>query len=92
MAVTRKGIVPPARGLSALRQSLCQDARLIHRLTPRAVENLVSTARPIAVSTLKRSRVMPEIPTIHEQGVKGFDISVWYAIPAAAGTPAAIVQ
>ena len=48
--------------------------------------------RAIAVSTLKRSRVLPEVPTIHEQGIKGFDVSVWYAILAAAGTPTPIVQ
>ena len=48
--------------------------------------------RAIAVSTLKRSRVLPEVPTIHEQGIKGFDVSVWYGILAAAGTPAPIVQ
>jgi len=48
--------------------------------------------RAIAISTLKRSRVLPDIPTIHEQGIKGFDVSVWYAILAAAGTPAPIVQ
>ena len=48
--------------------------------------------RAIAVSTLKRSRVLPEVPTIHEQGIRGFDVSVWYAILAAAGTPAPIVQ
>ena len=48
--------------------------------------------RAIAVSTLKRSRVLPEVPTIHEQGIKGFDVSVWYAILAAAGTSAPIVQ
>ncbi len=48
--------------------------------------------RAIAVSTLKRSRVLPVVPTIHEQGIKGFDVSVWYAILAAAGTPAPIVQ
>ena len=48
--------------------------------------------RAIAISTLKRSHVLPEVPTIHEQGIKSFDVSVWYAILAAAGTPAAIVQ
>ena len=48
--------------------------------------------RAIAISTQKRSRVLPDIPSIHEQGIKGFDVSVWYAILAAAGTPAPIVQ
>ena len=48
--------------------------------------------RAIAMSTLKRSKVLPEVPTIAEQGVAGFDVSVWYGIFAAAGTPAPIVQ
>ena len=47
--------------------------------------------RAIALSTLKRSRILPDVPTIHESGVRGFDVSVWYAILAAAGTPAPIV-
>lgn len=48
--------------------------------------------RAIAMTTMKRSRILPDVPTIHESGVRGFDVSVWYAILAAAGTPPAIVQ
>lgn len=48
--------------------------------------------RAIAMTTLKRSRILPDVPTLHESGVRGFDVSVWYAILAAAGTPAPIVQ
>jgi len=48
--------------------------------------------RAIAVSTQKRSKVLPDVPTIIEQGIAGFDVSVWYGIFAAAGTPALIVQ
>ncbi len=48
--------------------------------------------RAIAVSTQRRSKVLPDVPTIAEQGVSGFDVSVWYGIFAAAGTPAPIVQ
>lgn len=48
--------------------------------------------RAIAVSTQKRSKVLPDVPTIIEQGIAGFDVSVWYGIFAAAGTPAPIVQ
>jgi tripartite-type tricarboxylate transporter receptor subunit TctC len=48
--------------------------------------------RAIGVSTAKRSSVLPQVPTIAEAGVPGFDISAWYAIFAAAGTPAPIVQ
>jgi tripartite-type tricarboxylate transporter receptor subunit TctC len=48
--------------------------------------------RAIAVTTLNRSKVLPDIPTVHESGVKNFDVSVWYAVLAAAATPAPIVQ
>ena len=48
--------------------------------------------RALAVSTAKRSHVLPQVPTVQEAGVPGFDISVWYGIFAAAGTPSAIVQ
>jgi tripartite-type tricarboxylate transporter receptor subunit TctC len=44
------------------------------------------------VSTAKRSHVLPQVPTIQESGVPGFDISAWYGIFAAANTPAPIVQ
>jgi tripartite-type tricarboxylate transporter receptor subunit TctC len=48
--------------------------------------------RALAVSTARRSHVLPQVPTIAESGVPGFDISAWYGIFAAAGTPAPIVQ
>ena len=48
--------------------------------------------RAIAVSTQRRSKVLPDVPTIIEQGIAGFDVSVWYGIFAAAGTPAPILQ
>lgn len=48
--------------------------------------------RAIAMSTAKRSHVLPRVPTIQESGVPGFDISAWYGIFAPAATPPAIVQ
>jgi tripartite-type tricarboxylate transporter receptor subunit TctC len=48
--------------------------------------------RALAVSTAKRSSVLPQVPTIQESGVPNFDISVWYGIFAAARTPAPVVQ
>jgi tripartite-type tricarboxylate transporter receptor subunit TctC len=48
--------------------------------------------RAIGLTTLKRSPAAPEIPTLHEQGVSGFDTSTWYGLAAPAGTPAAIVS
>lgn len=43
--------------------------------------------RALAVSTLKRSPVAPEIPTVAEAGLPGFEVSVWFAVLAPAGTP-----
>jgi len=48
--------------------------------------------RAIAVTTAKRAAVLPNVPTVIESGVPGFDVSVWYGVFAAAGTPQPIVQ
>lgn len=48
--------------------------------------------RAIGVTSLKRSPVLPDLPTLDEQGLKGFDVSQWMGIAAPAKTPAAIVQ
>lgn len=48
--------------------------------------------RALAVTTAKRARVMPELPTIAEAGVPGFEASTWHGVLVPAGTPAAIVN
>jgi len=48
--------------------------------------------RMIAVGTKTRLPSFPEVPTIDESGVKGFEASVWYAMAAPKGTPPAIIQ
>ena len=48
--------------------------------------------RALAVTTAKRSRLMPELPTIAEAGVPGFEASTWHGVLVPAGTPAAIVD
>ncbi len=45
----------------------------------------------LAVGTLKRAQLLPELPTLDEAGVKGYDASNWYAIATASGTPRPIV-
>jgi tripartite-type tricarboxylate transporter receptor subunit TctC len=48
--------------------------------------------RALAVTTAKRSKVLPELPTIAEGGVAGYENSTWHGWLAPAGTPAAIVN
>jgi tripartite-type tricarboxylate transporter receptor subunit TctC len=48
--------------------------------------------RAIAVTTAKRFPLLPDIPTIAESGVPGFEVSAWDGILAPAGTPDAIIE
>ena len=48
--------------------------------------------RAIGMATLERSPVMPEIPTVAEQGLPGFNVASWFGIMAPANTPGAIIQ
>ncbi len=48
--------------------------------------------RALAVSSAKRSAVLPELPTVSESGVPGYDTASWYGYLAPAGTPQPIVQ
>jgi tripartite-type tricarboxylate transporter receptor subunit TctC len=46
----------------------------------------------LGVSTKRRADVLPEVPALAEQGLKDFDISLWFGMWAPAATPGAIVQ
>jgi tripartite-type tricarboxylate transporter receptor subunit TctC len=49
------------------------------------------TLRPIAVSRIKRSTLFPDLPTMDEAGIKGFNLDTWAGVVAPAGTPPQIV-
>ena len=48
--------------------------------------------RPLAVTSVNRSPLLPQTPTFDESGVKGYQADVWYAALAPAGTPPSLVQ
>ncbi len=48
--------------------------------------------RALAVTTASRSSVAPEVPTLAESGLAGYELSSWQAVFAPAGTPPAIVE
>jgi tripartite-type tricarboxylate transporter receptor subunit TctC len=47
---------------------------------------------PLGVTTVRRSTLLPQVPTIAEAGVAGFDFPIWYGIWVPAGTPAEVVD
>ena len=47
--------------------------------------------RPLAVTTLQRSMLLPQLPTLDEAGVKGYELASWFGLFAPAGTPRPIV-
>jgi tripartite-type tricarboxylate transporter receptor subunit TctC len=47
--------------------------------------------RPLAVTTAKRSAALPDVPTLEEAGLKGFNIGTWFGVLAPAATPKDIV-
>ena len=47
--------------------------------------------RALAVTTVQRASSMPEVPTMADAGLPGFDVSTWFGVFAPAGTPAPIV-
>ena len=49
------------------------------------------TLRALAISRIKRSALYPELPTMDEEGVKGFNLDAWAGLVAPAGTPPAVV-
>lgn len=52
--------------------------------------NLRPRVKPIAVTSLQRDASLPDVPTMHESGVKGYDASFWFGLLAPAGLPSPI--
>ncbi len=48
--------------------------------------------KPLAVTTAQRSPELPNVPTLMEAGVPGFEMSTWYGLYVTAGTPKAVVE
>ncbi len=48
--------------------------------------------RPLAVTTATRYERLPDVPTVNESGVNGFDVDIWYGLLAPAKTPSPVIQ
>ncbi len=47
--------------------------------------------RPLGVTSLERSPLLPDVPTLSEQGIKDYEMNTWFGFVAPAGTPPAVV-
>jgi tripartite-type tricarboxylate transporter receptor subunit TctC len=48
--------------------------------------------RPIAITSAKRSPLLPDVPTIAESGLPGFDVQSWFGLAAPKGTPKPVID
>jgi tripartite-type tricarboxylate transporter receptor subunit TctC len=85
--------VPYKGGGPAMTDLLSGQVQLVFATTASAIPHIKSgRIKGIAVTTLKRSALMPEVPTISEAGLAGFDANNWYGIVVPAKTPPAIID
>ena len=85
--------VPYKGGGPALVALLSGQVQLMFATLPAAMPHVKSgKLRPVAVTTSHRSQALPELPTIAESGVPGYEAATWYGLLAPAGTPKAIVD
>jgi tripartite-type tricarboxylate transporter receptor subunit TctC len=85
--------VPFKGGGPALVATIAGEVQIMFATMPAAMPHVKSgKVRPVAVTTTKRSQAMPELPTIAESGVKGYDAATWYGLFAPARTPKAIID
>jgi tripartite-type tricarboxylate transporter receptor subunit TctC len=61
--------------------------------TPTVIQQIRDgTLRALAVTSRKRSPLLPQLPTLDESGVPGYEMDTWFGFVAPAGTPPAVVQ
>jgi tripartite-type tricarboxylate transporter receptor subunit TctC len=85
--------IPYKGSAPAITDLIAGQAQLMFDNLPSSIGFIKSgQLRAIAVTTLKRSAALPDVPTIDESGVPGFEASSWFGVLAPAGTPKEIVN
>jgi tripartite-type tricarboxylate transporter receptor subunit TctC len=93
MAGTKMTHIPYKGGGPAMIDLVGGQVQLVFATAASAVPQIkAGKIKGIAVTTIKRSALMPNIPTIAESGLPGFDANNWYGLLAPAGTPRPIVM
>ena len=92
MTATNVTHVPYKGGAQALTDLIAGQIQFLFAAVPTAMPQVkAGKVRALAVSGSKRSPLIPELPTMAEAGVPGFDVNNWYGVAAPPKTPRAIV-
>ena len=84
--------VPYKGSNPALVDTLSGNVDLLVSSVPSAIAQIkAGKLRPLAVTSAKRSSSLPDVPTVAELGMKGFDVSTWYGLFGPKNLPAPIV-
>lgn len=84
--------VPYKGSNPALVDTLSGNVDLLVSSVPSAIGQIkAGKLRPLAVTSAKRSTSLPDVPTVAELGMKGFDVSTWYGLFGPKNLPAPIV-
>jgi tripartite-type tricarboxylate transporter receptor subunit TctC len=81
------------KGADALRDLLAGRIQFMFATIPSVVQHIAAgKLRAIAVSSLKRSRSMPDVPTVSESGFPGFEAGSWFGFFGPKGTPENVTE
>jgi tripartite-type tricarboxylate transporter receptor subunit TctC len=84
----------PYRGSSGARNDIIggQVQMMFDAITTMAPNVLAGQVRPLGTTGPRRSTVLPDVPTVAEAGVPGYEATIWLGVMAPTGTPKAIVE
>jgi tripartite-type tricarboxylate transporter receptor subunit TctC len=93
MTGTRLTHVPYKGSAPAVTDLIAGQVHVMFDNTPNVLPHVKGgKLKALAVSSKSRSSQVPEIPTVDEGGVPGYDVGVWFGVLTVAGTPREIVQ
>ena len=83
----------PYKGAVSVPDVIAGRVQMLFSGVPQALPHLqAGRLRALGVTTPKRSRTLPEVPTIAEAGVPGYDVTVWYGIFCTGRTPKPVLD
>ena len=82
----------PYKGAEALKDLLAGRVHFMFATIPSVIQHIqAGKLRAVAVTSARRSRSLPDVPTVAERGFPGFEAGSWFGFFAPRGTPAAVI-